>query len=171
MAYSAITSSEIQVGKPVTASLFTKVKDNFDSHETRVLALEAINSKVIIWDFPVLNATSSSTFTGLVYWRAPFAFVLNDAKVIIYEKGSLGGTLEIDILKNTSLNPTGMTSVFTTQPSIALSGASDYDESTNAAFDGGQQSVSEGDYLRLDVTSLPTGGVIGKFNVYLIGEI
>jgi hypothetical protein len=171
MAFTAITSTEVQVGKPVTSSIFTKVRENFDDHESRLQSLEAITSKVIIWDFPILNATSASSYTGLTYWRAPFSFTLNDAKVIIYEAGTLTGTLEIDILKNTSLDPSGMASVFTVLPSIDFATASDYDESTNATFDVGQQSVSAGDYLRLDVTSLPSGGVLGKFNVYLIGEI
>jgi len=171
MAYSAITSTEIQVGKPVTENLFTKVKDNFISHEDRLVLLEAANSKIIVFDFPVLNAASATTFTGITYYRVPFAFTLTNCKVIIYEKGSLGGTLEIDVKKNTSLDDTGMTSVFTTKPKITYASASDYDESSNAVFDAGEQDVVEGDYLRLDVTSLPTGGVIGKFNVYLIGEV
>ena len=38
MSFTAITSTEIEAGKPVKESLFTKVKDNFDDHESRITA-------------------------------------------------------------------------------------------------------------------------------------
>lgn len=171
MAYSAITSTEVQVGKPVTSSLFTKVKDNFDDHESRILAVEAVTSQVVIFNFPILTAVTASTLTGVTYWRCPFDVTLTDCKVVAYEIGSLTGDLELDVKKNTSPDSTGMTSVFTTQPSLDYGTASDYDESSNAVFDASEQDVSAGEWLRLDITSLPSGGVVGKFNVYLVGEI
>ena len=42
MAYTAITSGEIASGEPTSTTVLTKVKDNFDNHETRIEALEAI---------------------------------------------------------------------------------------------------------------------------------
>lgn len=170
MAYTTISSTAIQVGKPVTADLWSTVKDDLDDHETRILSVEAATNKIVVFNFPVLNATSSATFTGLTYWRAPSAFTLTDAKIIIYEKGSLTGSIEFDVKTNSSVDNTGMTSVFTTKPKLVLASVSDYAESTNAVFDATGQAIAAGEWLRLDMTILPGGGVCGKFNVYLIGE-
>jgi len=38
MSFTTITSTEVEAGKPVKESLFTKVKDNFDDHESRITA-------------------------------------------------------------------------------------------------------------------------------------
>ena len=170
MAFVTIPSGDIDVGDPLKKDLFDKIKSNEDDLDSRVTSLEGGAGKVEVFNFPVVNASSASTLTGLSYWRASAAFTLIDAKVAIFEKGSLTGTLEMDIKKNTSLDAVGMTTVFTTKPSIAIAGASDYDESTNAVFDSGQISVAVGDYLRLDMTALPSP-VIGKFYVFLIGEV
>lgn len=43
MAYSALTTSEVGSGKPVTNGLLTKVKNNFDDHETRISQMEGEN--------------------------------------------------------------------------------------------------------------------------------
>lgn len=40
MAFTALTSGQIASGEPVTADLWTKTKDNFDDHETRIGDLE-----------------------------------------------------------------------------------------------------------------------------------
>lgn len=171
MAFTPINSTAIQVGKPVTSDLFTTIKDNFDDHETRIAGQESGNARVVVFNFPVLNGTSSSTLTGLTYFRVPYDFTLTEARIIIYEKGSLGGEIEFDIKKNTSLDDTGMTSVFTTLPKLTLASVSDYAESSNAVFDAGEQAVVEGEFLRLDMTELPTSGIMGKWYIYLAGEI
>ena len=38
MAFSALTTAEVQAGQPVKQSLQTKIKDNFDDHESRITA-------------------------------------------------------------------------------------------------------------------------------------
>ena len=49
MAFNSFNSTEIEVGKPIKESLWTKTSGNFDNHETRVNALEAgAYSKVIV---------------------------------------------------------------------------------------------------------------------------
>ncbi|MCK5375381.1 MAG: hypothetical protein KAJ40_08850 [Alphaproteobacteria bacterium] len=172
MAFSTLPDSLIQVGKAITRTLFkTYVKDNLDDLDSRMTTIEGSASKIIIFDEVVINASSlGSTITGLDVYRAASAYDLTDAKVYIFTKDGLGGTLEIDIQKSSSADFTSSVSVFTTKPSIVYSGASDYDESANTVFDATNKSILAGDYLRLDVTSLPTGGSIGKFGVYLIGE-
>lgn len=173
MAFTTIASSLIQVGKAVTASLFTTVKDNFDDLDTRVTGLEGSAGKIVIYDEVVLNAAtlaSGGSITGLDLWRSPSSFSLTDAKVYIFTKGSLTGNLEIDIKISSSADFTSSVSAFTTKPKIVYSTASDYDESTNAVFDNTNKIITAGDYIRLDISELPSGGTIGKFGIYLIGE-
>jgi len=174
MAFTTIPSSIIAVGKSITNTLLSfYIKASLDDLDARTTTLEGSAGKVIIFDEIVLNAAtleSGGTVTGLDVYRIPAAFSMIDAKVYIFTKDGLGGTLEIDFQKSTTADFTSSVSLFTTKPKIVYSTASDYDESTNAVFDGTNKAVVEGDYIRFDVTSLPSGGSLGKFGVYLIGE-
>lgn len=172
MAFTTLPDSLIQVGKAITRTLFkTYVKDNLDDLDTRMTSIEGSAGKIIIFDDLVINAAGlGATITGLDIYRAASAYDLTDAKVYIFTKGSLTGTLEIDIQKSSSADFTSSVSVFTTRPSITYASASDYDESNNAVFDLTNKVIAAGDYLRLDVTSLPTGGTLGKFGIYIVGE-
>lgn len=174
MAFTTIPDSIIQVGKSITRTLFkTYVKDSLDDLNTRLLDVEAAAGKIIVFDEIVLNAaslTDGGTVTGLDLFRAPNDFTLLDAKVFIFETGTLTGNLELDVKKASSSDFTSAVSVFTTKPKIDYSTANDYDESSNAVFDNTEKDILAGEYLRLDVSELPTGN-IGKFGVYLIGEV
>lgn len=174
MAFNTIPDSLIQVGKSITRTLFkTYVKDNLDDLDTRVNAVEANVAKIIVFDDLVLNAANlvdGGSIEGLDVFRAAAPFTLTDAKVSIFTKGTLTGTLEIDVVKSSNTNFSGASSVFTTKPSIAMASAANYEESSNAVFDNAQKTLAIGEYLRLDVSQLPSNGPIGKFVVYLIGE-
>ena len=174
MAYNTIPSTLIQVGKAITRTLFsTYIKDNLDDLNSRILTVEATGGKVIIFDEIVINAAtleSGGSISGLDIYRIPSSFDLIDAKIYIFEKGSLTGNLEMDIKVSSSADFTSAVSVFTTKPKIDYSTASDYDESTNAVFDITNKVMTAGEYLKLDITELPANGSIGKFGVYLIGE-
>lgn len=174
MAFNSLPDSLIQVGKAITRTLFkTYIKDNLDDLNTRTLALEGSVNKIVIFDEIVINAAtleSGGTITGLDVYRVPSDFQLTDAKIFIFQKGSLTGTLEMDIKKSSTPDFTSATSVFTTQPSIDYASASDYDESNNTVFNVGAQSVVEGEFLRFDITELPSGGTLTAFGVYLVGE-
>lgn len=174
MAFTTIPDSLIQVGKSITRTLWkTYVKDNLDDHEDRINAVEGSANKIVIWDEVVRNAATLSnggTITGLDVYIAAANFTLIDAKVYIFEKGSLTGNLEIDFKKSSSSDFTSAVSVFTTKPKIDYSTASDYEESANTVFDNSTKDLAEGDYLRFDVTSMPGGGTLGKFGIILIGE-
>jgi len=171
MAFEVINAAEIEVGDPIKAELFNKIKNSLDDHETRINAQELSANRIIIFDAIILNAASASSFTGIMGGNCPQNLTLTDCYVQIYEKGSLTGAIEIDVKRNTTPNDTGMVSVFTTKPKITYSGASDYDKSTNQVFNGAQSSITAGHHLRLDITELPAGGTIGKFIVFLVGEV
>lgn len=175
MAFTTLPDSLIQVGKSITRTLFkTYIKDNLDDLNSRLSTVEGAAGKIIVFDEIVLNAATldtGGTITGLDVFRGSASFDLIDAKVFIFEKaGITTGTLEVDFQKSSSPDFTSSVSVFTTKPSIDYSTASDYDESTNAVFDATNKSITEGDYLRFDVSSLPSDGYPAKFGIYLIGE-
>lgn len=168
MAY--VAPSTINVGDPVTATDYNILVNDVIDHESRIAAVEAFAQRVVFFDDVVWNATAASTLTGIAFVRVPVNCLLTEAKVAIYEKGVLTGTLEIDVHKQASLDMTGSVSVFTTRPSLAMASASNYDESTNAVF-GAAATLTAGQYLRLDITSLPTNGVMGRFYVTISGEV
>ncbi len=171
MAFSSLSDTLIQVSKAIKREIFTTLKDNQDDLNTRVVTLEGGANKVQIWGGIVTNASSASSLTGLAYWPSPATFTLLEVKVGIFEKGSLAGTLEIDVQKSVDRDPLNFSSVMTTRPSIAFASASDYDDSTNGVIDVTKQTINQGDWLRIDVTSLPSSGVIGKFVIEVFGEI
>jgi hypothetical protein len=172
MAFEVLNSSEIEVGDPVKRELFTKIKNSLDDHELRLNAGEAGASRIIIFDSTVLNAASANTMTGLSYSEILVPCTLSGCEIRIFEKGSLTGALEVDILKSTTgLDSGDFTTVFTTKPKITLAGAADYDRSTNQVFDVGSVSCVEGDTLRFDITEMPGNGTMGKFRIILYGEL
>jgi len=170
MAFITMPDSLIQVGKAITRTLFkTYVKDNLDDLDSRVSSVEGAVSKIVIFDEIVINAAtleSGGSVTGLDIFRVPSGFTLIDAKVYMFLKGSLTGTLQMDVQKSTSPNFSSSVSVFTTKPSITVN---NYAVSSNSVFNGAAV-VVEGDYLRLDITTLPGGGNISSFGVFLIAE-
>lgn len=168
MAFTAITP--VNPGDPVSATDFNTAIGDLNDHESRISSVEVLGSRVSVFEFPVMNASSSNTMTGLVYFRAPTDFILIEAKLAAYEIGGRTGILEIDIKKTASLDPTGAVSVFTTKPSINYSTASDYDESSNAVISPINGSILEGEYLRLDLTSMPSP-LVGKFYLAVYGEV
>lgn len=168
MAFNTIPSAWIDVSDPLKKELFDYVKDNFDDHETRIAATESGANKIIIYDGILCNATSSSSLTGIMFGRAAQDITITDAKLFIFDvSGISSGTLEIDVRKSTSPDFTSDSSIFTTKPSFDFSTASNYTETSNANISAG--SVSSGDYMRIDVTSLPST-TIGKFGIYVIAE-
>lgn len=171
MAFEVIGSSLIQVGKAITAGLWSKVKNSFDDHESRINNLETNATKVSVFDIDLSNASLFSTAEGLLYFEADTSFTITNAFIRIFEVGSLAGEVEIDVKRSTTdLDDASFTSIFTTRPLVDFDTASDYDASTNQVFDNGQISISTGDFLRLDITSTPSNGVIPKLLIKVYGE-
>lgn len=169
MAYNAFTNSEIQVGKAIKKELWQKVKDNFDDHETRLAQAIAGGSKIEIFNIDFLTGSFGNTITGVLYHEALQDMSVIEGAIQIFDKnGIVSGILSIDVKKNSTPDNTGMTSIFTTAPSINFATANDYDRSTGT-LNTSTQNVLKGEILRLDITSLPVG--LGKFRIILIGEV
>lgn len=171
MAFTSIVSSTIAVGKAIKKELWDIVKGNFDDHESRLNLVETNATKVNVFKFDFRNAASFSALTGAYYFEADQDFTITDGYIRIFETGSLTGDLEIDVKKSTTdLDGASFTTIFTTKPSVDFDTAADYSASTNQVFDPGQVSIQAGDFLRVDITAMPTGGVLGKFLFTVYGE-
>lgn len=169
MAYTSL--STVNVGDAVKKEFADTVATNFDDHETRIGSLEQGASKVVVFDSTVYNGTTAASITGFIFYRAPQNFSLTSAIVSIYDTTglSLSGTLSFDVQKSSSPDFTSSTSVFTTQPSLTSFTA--YSESSNAVFKtDGTEDISAGDFLRLDLTNLPTGDVLPRLQITVFGE-
>lgn len=171
MAFVTINPNTIEVGDPIKKELFDRIKANEDDHETRLSNLESTVAKIDFMKFMVANASSASSFTGMYYYEANGSFTITDAFIRIFTKGALTGNLEIDIkVSTTDMDNASFVSIFTTKPKIVFSSISDYGKSTNQAFDATKINIQSGDFLRLDVTELPTNGVISRFLIEAYGE-
>ena len=103
--------------------------------------------------------------SGILFYRAPKAMTVTIATLSLFAKGSATGTLTIDIQKNSTPNPTGMTSILTTPLTMNVTAASDYAEqigNPNSSI-----SIVAGQWLRLDLTSVPTS--MGDFYISVYG--
>ena len=169
MAFSSLSAALFSVGKPIIKALFQTIKDNSDDANSRLLTIEASANKVTFFNGPMLSAGSYSSATGLLFYRIESAIDLTDCKVGIYAKGAVtSGTLSVDVQKASGLDFAASVSVFTTLPSLDLSIAADYTESSNMVLSASNKILTEGDYIRVDISSLPLG--LGRFQLYLIGE-
>jgi hypothetical protein len=169
MAFVSLSSALIAVGRPLIKTIFQTLKDNDDDLDARTSSVEASTNKIVFFDGVIYTAATFATATGLIFHRVQSGIDVTDCKVGIFDKGTVtSGTLSIDVQKATSPDFSASVSIFTTQPSLDLSTASSYDESANAALSVSNKVLAEGDYIRIDISSLPTG--LGKLIVYLIGE-
>lgn len=90
MAFSAINSSNIEVGDPVTNDLWTKVKDNFDDHETRVASLETNANRIYVFNKIIRRPSEHNvgdikwSFLTLAEFQARFdtTWILADGQTI-----------------------------------------------------------------------------------------
>jgi hypothetical protein len=170
MAYTELPLAIIAVGKAIKREIFTTIRSDLIDHETRITALSLGTAPIEVWNNTVLNASSASTMTGLDYYRAITNFTISRVEIEIFEKGIItSGVLSIDIEKGNTMDAGSMTSVLSVQPSIDFSTASDYAIATGT-LNVSNQTVSAGQFLRLDVTSLPSIP-LGKFRVLVYGTI
>jgi hypothetical protein len=171
MAFTPINSAAISVGSSLKKELFDLVKTDLDNHEERINSLESTAAKVDIFKFLLLNGSSFSTATGLSYYRAEDTFTITKAAIQIFEKNAGAGSIEIDIkVSTTDLNGTSFTSIFTTKPKLIYASIADYAESSNQVFDAARINIVPGNYLRLDITIVPTSGVLPKILITSYGE-
>jgi hypothetical protein len=117
-----------------------------------------------IFNTIVTKGSSDTSVTGVLHFKAPKNLTISYVQIQIFEKGSTSsGSLTIDVKKNTSPDSVGMASVFSVLPTFDFSTISDYATSSGTLS---VTSVSEGDYLRLDMTAVPAT-FTGSFQVIM----
>jgi len=117
-----------------------------------------VKKYIEVLNAPVVFGTSNITsLLGATYLYAPANFTITKVEVQLFTKGTATtGTLEIDVLKATNLqgSPVDYVSIMTTKPSMNMATATDYQISTGV-IDPAQSSITEGQFVRLDITSRP----------------
>ena len=157
MAFDPITDEEIEVGKPLKKSLFTKIQQNLAEHEQRI----GDNSAGVAGTLPLIMRVNGDYALMTPAQKAntlktTFGADVTITNIFLYidEAGS-AGTTEIDVLSNTTSGPS-YTTLFSTKPSVAF-GIGDDAISSNGVLDGANLSVSAGDILKLTITDSQTG--------------
>ena len=153
MAYSAIATTQIETGDPVTQELWELVRANFADHETRIAAVEVAVQTFVPFEFRLRGAGSIyAPVTGLEYKRIFQNITLTGARLLVPVAGS-AGTWDFDI--QYKRGGAAFASIFSTRPSVAF-GAGDYAVSSNAVIS--VTSLLVGDILRFDVQGGQTDG-------------
>lgn len=155
--YVTLNPTEIATGKPVSTTVATKIKDNFDNHEERLESLEggsAVTYPPIIMRVDGYYADLDG-ITNVLKTVTNFNLTILGIKLYIDIAGTSDST-EIDILKSSNAGAS-WTSIFNTKPSISYSAGNDA-ISSNEVLNSGQVDLSSGDLIRLDVTNTQANG-------------
>jgi hypothetical protein len=169
MAFSTITSTQIEIGKAVKKELWDKVKANEDDLDSRLVAQESGGSVIELVNQDIINASSAGSLTGLFYYKATYDFTVTSVQVQIYEKGIISsGSVTLDVLKSATLGGT-YTSVLSVLPTINFATASDYD-SNSGTLNPTYQDILTDEVLRVDITALPATA-IGRFRIIITGAL
>jgi hypothetical protein len=153
MSFTAITSGEIESGDPVKASTLTKIKNDLDDHETRLLTVEASTSA-----FPPIILRVGGRYpqtTSILKTTANFSFQITGVRLLIDTAGASGDT-EIDIQRKRGVG--SFESILTTLPKVNYADGDDA-LSTNTVINLSKDDVEAADILRLDITSAQTNGI------------
>lgn len=150
MAFSAISGSQIVAGEPVKQELWTKTKNNFDDHESRISSLETTSLVFKPLEFFVKgHYWIYGAQTGVLFERLNYDLTIQACRLILLDTGS-SGNLEVDLLYKRGANP--FVSVFSTKPILGFA-------SSQFATNTGSLSTSvllSGDILRMDTTQVMT---------------
>lgn len=152
MSFVAITTGEITSGQPVASTTQTKIKDNFDNHETRIETLESSVSQFL----PIIFRVNGyyGVMDGVLKTTANSTMNLTGVRLLTDVAGS-AGTVQIDIKRKRGGG--SYTTIFTTKPSVVYTSGNDA-LSSNGVLDPAMVDVIAGDILRLDITSTQTAG-------------
>lgn len=124
------------------------------------------NEPIEVFNAPVILGTSGITsLSGMTYFRVPSNMTINRVELQLFTKGSAtSGILEMDVLKSSSLS-VAATTIMSARPSLNMATAVDYQTATGT-INPSLASVSEGDYIRLDLTSIPASLTSLHIRVY-----
>jgi hypothetical protein len=156
MPYQELTAGEVAAAEPVSSELTTKIRDNFIDHESRLQVVEAANSV-----FPPIIFRVNGPYglygalDGILKTTTNFSFTITGVRILVDQAGT-AGTVEVDIKRKRGGG--AYETIFSTRPSVGFA-AGDDALSSNAILDGSKTDIEAADILRLDQTSVQTGGI------------
>ena len=163
MSFTSISSSAVQAGQPVTNTVMGQVKDNFDDHESR---LQVIESGAGTTYPPIILSARGPYYVGgavnnVTKTTTNFPIIITGVRLLIDQAGS-SGTTQVDIKVKSGVG--AFTSMLTTLPAVPSSAGNDALSgtaagSTAAVLNSSYTTLAAGDEIRLDLTSVQTGGV------------
>lgn len=150
MAFSPFNTTEISASKANTQDLWSKIKDDFDDHESRLLSVES-GSAV---SYPPMILALSGFYGEIIaanriITQVNFGLLITGAKLIVHTAGS-SGTTQVDLKKKSGAS--SPVSIYSTLPSLAF-GAGDFSQSTNQILNVANTTLLANDFLILDLTS------------------
>lgn len=167
MAYVPIDPNTIKVGDPIKKELLDLLKANFDDHEARLQILSGGSGKISIFNEDIILGVGGE-LTAVLFYEVIQSCVVVEGAIQLFEKApATTGNLTVDVKKNTTTNPTGFNSIFTTPPTLNIATAADYQRAVGT-INPAAQVLNVGDILRIDITSLPVG--LRAFRTVLLGE-
>lgn len=149
MAYSAITAGQIASGQPTAQELFTKTKDNFIDHETRISDLEASATSTNPLVFTVQGMAPVVDELSII--RVPYGITVTGVKLFVWQAG-VSGTVTVDVERKVGA---GAWSTILTGTIASAFGAGDYDLVNAAGI--AISALTAGTFLRLNIDSMQAG--------------
>ena len=169
MAYVAIDSASIEVGKPVKKEIFDTIRSNQEGFNTDIEALKQ-TSTIDVFDVKFggeINEYSAAEIaTFIPVFRAPVSATMVAFKVVLLE-ASTSGNLEVEIEKSTDegVNWTPLLSSPVTVTGTTVGSVS----GTVSWVDVPSQSFAQNDLLRLSITGTQVDQ--GEFHVSIYAEV
>lgn len=157
MSFTAITTGEIESGKPVRNDTQEKVRTNFNDHESRLQSLEGGSATT----YPPMIFRVGGPYgyypaaDGILKTTTNFPITITGVRILIDTAGS-SGTTEIDVKYKRGGG--AWTSILTTKPSVSYSAGNDA-LSSNGVVNPAEADLQAGDIIRLDTTSVQTNGI------------
>lgn len=157
MAFTSISSTLINVGKAVKREIFTLIKDNFDDHESRLIAVEFQQAANYIFNGDISLVGIDEYDPTVFYYKTPTALQLSDVTGQLFTKQSISsGILSFDIEKSTDTNNSNFVSCLNSDLSFNFATDAEY-SSKQGDINGSTSVLNAEDILRIKFTSVPIG--------------
>lgn len=151
------------VGDPIVKEIFDVYDANFVDIDARLTSLSGGSGVVSFFNDDIIPVNPNEK----VYVEVLQDCIITEVAIQLYEKApATTGSLSIDIKKNTSTNPSGFTSIMSIPPSLNIALASNY-QRTTGVINVASQSLTAGNILRFEISSLPFG--LQKFRLIVKG--
>lgn len=160
MAFTSISTTDIEAGDPVTQELFDLVRTNENDLDSRVTTLEGSTLSAMPITLHGYNLHYVSNNTVLGTFKVPFDMNFTD-NVLLKIATGISGTLDFDVLKASTLGGS-YSSIFSTTPSISSTSAN---QSVSGTLN--VTSATAGEFLQFKILTQQLGCVEFHFQLYI----